>query len=65
MAATTLTQACSRDGARTCGAAESDHLRTKIALLSEELPLKDERWERLPVHRRPHYDPVHRFICDA
>lgn len=65
VAATALTHAWSRAASSrqtlTCRAAELDRLRTEIALLSEELSLKDERWERVSPHRRPHYRPVQRL----
>ena len=42
-------------------AAELDRLRTEVALLNEELELKDTRRRRLPARRRRHYGPVHRM----
>jgi transcriptional regulator with XRE-family HTH domain len=36
-------------------------MRTEIALIAEELSLKDERWRRVHPHRRPHYGPVQRM----
>ena len=42
-------------------AAEADRLRAEIALLEEELAIKDARWIRLPARRRPHYGPVQRM----
>ena len=41
--------------------AEVDRLRTEVALLSEELELKDSRWARVPARRRPYYGPVQRM----
>ncbi len=41
--------------------AENDRLRHEIALLHEELRIKDARMERLPAQRRPHYPPVERL----
>ncbi|MHC4082768.1 MAG: helix-turn-helix domain-containing protein, partial [Planctomycetota bacterium] len=38
-----------------------DRLRTEIALLSEELAIKDARWSRVPARRRPHYHPIQRL----
>ena len=35
---------------------EVDRVRTEIALLKEELEIKDARWGRVPARRRPHYD---------
>ena len=37
--------------------AEVDRLRTEVALLTEELELKDARWARVPARRRPYYRP--------
>jgi hypothetical protein len=73
VAATALTHAWSRAAssrqALTGRAAQADRLRTEIALLSEELSLKDERWGRIHPHRRPHYGPVQRMrileLCTA
>ena len=64
VAASALTQAWSRasSGRRAIRAeAESDQLRAEIALLTEELSLKGERWRRVHPHRRPHYGPVQRM----
>ena len=41
--------------------AEVDRLRSEIALLTEELELKDARWARVPARRRPYYGPVQRM----
>ncbi len=41
--------------------AEVDRLRTEVALLTEELELKDARWARVPARRRPYYAPVQRM----
>ncbi len=41
--------------------AEADRLRTEIALLEEELTLKDARWSRVHARRRPHYGPIQRM----
>lgn len=38
-----------------------DQARTEIALLREELGIKDGRWERSRSRRRPHYTPVQRM----
>ena len=32
-----------------------------LALVAEELELKNARWARVPAHRRPHYSPVQRM----
>ncbi len=42
-------------------AAELDRASTEIALLQEELDIKDDRWKRLPSRRRPYYTPVPRM----
>jgi transposase-like protein len=41
--------------------AENDRLRQDLALLTEELRIKDSRTERIPAQRRPHYPPVERL----
>ncbi len=41
--------------------AENDRLRQEIALLREELRIKDARMARIPPHRRPHYPPTERL----
>ena len=38
-----------------------DRLSHEIALLQEELRIKDARIERVPPHRRPHYVPLERM----
>ncbi len=62
VAATALTTAWSRAaGSRSSrhrAFAEVERLRTEIALLSEELGLKDARWARIPARRRPYYGPT-------
>ncbi len=40
---------------------ENDRLRQEIALLREEIRIKDSRMERIPPQRRPHYLPVERL----
>ncbi len=40
----------------------NDRLRQEIALLREELLIKDTRMERIPAQRRPHYRPIDRLI---
>src|SRR5262245_4237673 len=63
VAATALTRAWSRSASNSRGRTEAaeSRLRTEIALLSEELALKDERWARAPAHKRPHYGPMQRM----
>jgi hypothetical protein len=41
--------------------AELDQVTCEIALLREELSIKDGRWERSHPHRRPHYTPIQRM----
>ena len=41
--------------------AEIDRRNHEIALLQEELRIKDARMERVPPHRRPHYTPLERM----
>ena len=38
--------------------AENDRLRQEIALLQEEVRIKDARMLRIPAPRRPHYPPT-------
>ena len=40
---------------------EIDRLTAEVALLREELDIKDARWNRLPPRRRPFYTPVQRM----
>ena len=62
IATAALTSAWARAcGTRRSRAAEVDRLRAEIALLREELDIKDERWARSSAHKRPHYGPVHRL----
>ena len=49
--------------ARSCEArprfwAQLDQAEEQIALLKEELAIKDARWGRVPSRRRPHFTPV-------
>lgn len=41
--------------------AELDRAHPEIALLKEELRIKDSRWSRLPSRRRPHYTAIERL----
>ena len=41
--------------------AERDRAKSEIALLREELNIKDERWSRVAPRRRPYYTPVQRM----
>ena len=38
-----------------------DHAETEVALLRDEIAIKDGRWERSRSRRRPHYTPVQRM----
>ncbi len=46
---------------RTRVQAQIDRRDNEIALLQEELRIKDARMERVPAHRRPHYVPLERM----
>ena len=65
VAAMAMTSAWSKASAgrpsRRRALAEIDRLRTEVALLTEELELKDSRWVRVPARRRPYYGPVQRM----
>ncbi len=65
VAAMAMTSAWSKASAgrssRQRALAEVDRLRTEVALLTEELDLKDARWARVPARRRPYYRPVQRM----
>ncbi len=41
--------------------AENDRAQQELALLREELRIKDSRMEQINAHRRPHYAPVERM----
>ncbi|MHC4137674.1 MAG: helix-turn-helix domain-containing protein [Planctomycetota bacterium] len=41
--------------------AQRDRLGQEVALLLEEIRIKDARMGRIPPHRRPHYPPVERM----
>ena len=57
----TWSQASSSRSSRAREMADADRLRTEVALLTEELALKDARWARVPALRRPHYGPILRM----
>jgi len=40
---------------------ENDRLRQELALLREEMRIKDSRMLRIPAQRRPHYPPIERL----
>ena len=42
-------------------ATENDRLRHEIALLTEEVRIKDSRMARIPPRHRPHYPPIERM----
>jgi hypothetical protein len=42
-------------------AAERDRLDSEVALLREEIRIKDARMAALAPHRRPHYSPTERM----
>jgi len=60
LAAMALTIARSRR-TRTRLQTELDRADTEIALLKEELAIKDARWGRVPSRRRPHFTPTQRM----
>jgi len=41
--------------------AQLEQATTEIALLREEISIKDGRWERSHTRRRPHYTPIQRM----
>ncbi len=41
--------------------AENDRLRQHVALLTEEIRIKDARMKRIEAHKRPHYAPIERM----
>ena len=41
--------------------ARLEQAHTELALLREELGIKDSRWERSHSRRRPHYTPIQRM----
>ena len=54
-------KAASSRSSRQLALAEVDRLGTEIALLKEELAIKDARFLKVPARRRPHYGPVQRM----
>ena len=61
LASVVLSFARGRAASRRRLQAELDQARTEIALLREELSIKDGRWERSRSRRRPHYTPIQRM----
>ncbi len=55
LASVALTCARGRFAGQSRLLARLDQANTEIALLREELAIKDGRWERSPTRRRPHY----------
>ena len=61
LASVVLSYARGRASTRHRLRAELDQVNTEIALLREELSIKDGRWQRSRSRRRPHYTPVQRM----
>ncbi len=61
LASVVLTFARSRATGRRRLQAELEQANSEIALLQEELYIKDARWERSRSRRRPHYTPIQRM----
>ena len=65
IASTSLTSAWSRAAGdrrpRVRMVVELERAKTEIALLREELSIKDARWSRVPPRRRPYYEPIQRM----
>ncbi len=61
LASVALTIARSRATSRRRLQAEVEQANAEIALLREELYIKDGRWERSRSRRRPHYTPSQRM----
>ena len=57
----TQTRLANHFDARVRAQAENDRLRRHVALLEEELRIKDTRMDRLPAQRRPHYPAIERL----
>ena len=61
LASTAMTAVHARTARRHRLRAELDQARNEIALLREELEIKDGRWLRSRSRRRPHYLPTQRL----
>ncbi len=61
LAGIALTHARSRAASRHRLQTELEQARNEIALLREELGIKDGRWDRSRTRRRPHYTPIQRM----
>jgi transposase InsO family protein len=46
-------------------AAENDRLKAEVAMLRQEVRIKDARWTRIPPAKRPHYPPADRLATLA
>ncbi len=57
----TRSQAANSWNARIRLKADNDRLRQELALIIEEMRLKDARMLRIPAQRRPHYPPTERL----
>ena len=57
----TMSRSANRWNERVRLKAENGRLRQEIALLKEEMRIKDSRMEMIPAQRRPHYSPVERL----
>jgi transposase InsO family protein len=60
LATAALTVARSRSATRDLRA-ELERATNEVALLQEELQIKDSRWSRLSSRKRPHYTPIQRM----
>ena len=56
-----VARAANERSRRTRFRAEIDRLSHELALLREELRIKNARMTRVPPHRRPHYTPLERM----
>ncbi len=56
-----VARAANERSRRTRFRAEIDRLNHELALLREELRIKNARMKRVPPHRRPHYTPLERM----
>jgi len=61
LASAAMTAAHARTARRHQLRAELDQARNEIALLREEVEIKDGRWKRSRTRRRPHYLPTQRL----
>jgi hypothetical protein len=61
LASVALSYACGRATGERRLRDQLDQANSELALLREELGIKDDRWERSPSRRRPHYTPMQRM----